>query len=142
MNYIHSYMAPTEAILAMGFVPLARRTGAKVSEDGRREMLSKCLSPQHEEEVLGGQNGFVAYEKRFWYPAEGSKSHSKLYYSYETGPLHIVMLGCYVDYAASSEQARWLRQDLASVDRSRTPWLLVGMHVSLWLQVKGRFKLP
>lgn len=86
---------------------------------------------QHEEETLGGESGFVAYEKRFWFPAEESGSGSNFYYSYETGPLHVIMLGCYVDYLEDSPQAAWLRADLASVDRARTPWLLVGMHVSL-----------
>lgn len=72
----------------------------------------------------------MAYENRFWYPSEESQSYSPFYYSYEEGPMHIVMLGCYVDYLKDSEQAEWLRQDLASVDRARTPWLIVGMHVS------------
>ena len=49
---------------------------------------------------------------------------------YETGPLHVTMLGCYVDYLRDSEQAAWLKKDLAAVDRERTPWVIVGMHVS------------
>ena len=42
--------------------------------------------------------------------------------------MHIIMLGCYTDYRADSEQVEWLKQDLASVDRGRTPWLIAGMH--------------
>ena len=80
---------------------------------------------------MDGKTGFVAYESRFWFPSEESRSYSPFYYSYETGPIHIVMLGCYVDYLKHSEQASWLRRDLASVDRERTPWLVVGMHVSI-----------
>jgi hypothetical protein len=38
------------------------------------------------------------------------------------------MLGCYVDYGTDSEQYAWLQRDLASIDRSRTPWVFVGMH--------------
>lgn len=41
---------------------------------------------------------------------------------------HVVMLGSYVEYSQDSEQFAWLQQDLASVDRSRTPWVIVGMH--------------
>lgn len=41
---------------------------------------------------------------------------------------HVLMLGCYVEYGRDSEQFAWLQQDLASVDRSRTPWIIVGMH--------------
>ena len=38
------------------------------------------------------------------------------------------MLGCYVDYGRDSEQHAWLQRDLARVDRSRTPWVIIGMH--------------
>lgn len=41
---------------------------------------------------------------------------------------HVLMLGCYVEYGQDSEQFAWLQKDLASVDRSRTPWVFVGMH--------------
>ena len=85
---------------------------------------------QHEEEDIDGEEGFVAYEERFYFPAVESHSHSPFYYSYETGPIHVTMLGCYVDYSPNSDQAEWLKRDLASVDRLRTPWLIVGMHVS------------
>ena len=40
----------------------------------------------------------------------------------------MLMLGSYVEYGADSEQFAWLQQDLASVDRHRTPWVVVGMH--------------
>jgi hypothetical protein len=38
------------------------------------------------------------------------------------------MLGSYVEYGEDSEQYKWLVQDLAGVDRGRTPWVIVGMH--------------
>ena len=40
----------------------------------------------------------------------------------------MLMLGSYVEYRTDSEQFAWLQQDLASVDRHRTPWVVVGMH--------------
>ncbi len=42
--------------------------------------------------------------------------------------VHVTMLGCYVEYRRDSEQYKWLLQDLAGVDRGRTPWLVVAMH--------------
>ena len=94
-----------------------------------RDLRLSHISVQHELELLEGKKGFVAYETRYWYPSVESKSFSPFYYSYETGPMHVVMLGCYVKYLRDSKQAEWLRRDLASVDRERTPWLIVGMHV-------------
>lgn len=77
---------------------------------------------------MEGQLGFLAYEKRFHTPSIFSESNTPLYYSYEVAGLHIIMLGCYADFSSKSEQYEWLEKDLAKVDRSRTPWLIVGMH--------------
>ena len=38
------------------------------------------------------------------------------------------MLGTYADYGKDSQQLEWLRRDLAAFNRSRTPWLVAGMH--------------
>ena len=51
-----------------------------------------------------------------------------MYYSYEVAGIHIVMLGTYTEFDRDSEQYAWLKRDLAGVDRSRTPWLVVAMH--------------
>ena len=40
----------------------------------------------------------------------------------------MLMLGSYVEYGTDLEQFAWLQQDLAAVDRHRTPWVVVGMH--------------
>ena len=42
--------------------------------------------------------------------------------------VHFVMLGTYADFDEHSEQLEWLKKDLAAFDRSRTPWLIAGMH--------------
>ncbi|OEL25770.1 Purple acid phosphatase 22 [Dichanthelium oligosanthes] len=74
---------------------------------------------------------FVAYDARWRMPHEESGSRSNLYYSFDAagGAAHVVMLGSYADSHEGSEQHSWLRSDLAAVDRRRTPWLLVLMHV-------------
>lgn len=87
------------------------------------------IEGNHEEELAGsGSAGFVAYNARFAVPSIPSRSNTKLYYSYDVPGAHIVMLGTYADWSAGSPQRAWLAADLASVDRARTPWLLVGMH--------------
>jgi hypothetical protein len=66
------------------------------------------------------------------YPAlflsEDAGSPSDLYYSFEAGLAHVVMLCSYCASGESSAQYRWLRRDLARVDRSRTPWLVLSWH--------------
>ncbi|KAJ6797494.1 purple acid phosphatase 18-like [Iris pallida] len=83
----------------------------------------------HEKESIPFfKSGFQAYNARWKMPYEESGSTSNLYYSFEVAGVHVVMLGSYTDYHADSDQYAWLKEDLAKVDRERTPWLLVLLH--------------
>jgi acid phosphatase type 7 len=62
-------------------------------------------------------------------PYEESGSTSNLYYSFNVaGAVHVIMLGSYTQYGSNSDQYKWLVSDLAKVDRSVTPWLIVLLH--------------
>lgn len=74
----------------------------------------------------GGTPDFLAYTKRFRVPTDDSKS--PLYYSYNIAGAHIIMLGSYAPYERDSLQYEWLLRDVAAIDRSKTPWVIVGMH--------------
>ncbi|URE13557.1 RNA-binding protein C23E6.01c [Musa troglodytarum] len=84
----------------------------------------------HEKEsIVFFKSGFQAYNARWKMPYEESGSTSNLYYSFEVAGVHIIMLGSYADYDENSDQYAWLKTDLARIDRERTPWLLVLLHV-------------
>jgi hypothetical protein len=74
---------------------------------------------------------FAAYTARFAPRAlvAAGRRASPLYHSFDVGGAHIVLLGSYADFDEGSAQAEWLADDLGAVDRARTPWVLVGMHV-------------
>ena len=55
-------------------------------------------------------------------------SDSTLWYSFEAGPVHMIMLCSYADYAARSVQMAWLRHDIGTIDRSKTPWVFAVWH--------------
>ncbi|CAN1772071.1 Probable purple acid phosphatase 20 [Linum perenne] len=71
---------------------------------------------------------FIAYNARWQMPFQESGSTSNLYYSFNVAGAHVIMLGSYTDFSPSSAQYKWLQSDLAQVDRSKTPWLLVLVH--------------
>lgn len=56
------------------------------------------IEGNHEIEPQAGGKTFVAYESRFSVPAQESGSNSNLYYSFNAGGIHFIMLGGYVDY--------------------------------------------
>ncbi|KAM0037742.1 putative Acid phosphatase [Helianthus debilis subsp. tardiflorus] len=84
----------------------------------------------HEQEIFPiiYPKGFKAYNARWPMPHEESGSNSNLYYSFDVVGTHIIMLGSYTDFSVDSDQYKWLTNDLAKVDRSLTPWLIVLLH--------------
>ncbi|KAK9089682.1 hypothetical protein Scep_028764 [Stephania cephalantha] len=84
----------------------------------------------HEEESIPLlKDGFESYNARWKMPFEESGSSSNLYYSFDVAGVHVLMLGSYADHDEYSDQYRWLKDDLAKVDRKRTPWVLALFHV-------------
>lgn len=72
----------------------------------------------------GGECGVPLY-RRFHMPDHG---HAPWWYSFNYGLVHFTILSTEHDFTRGSEQRRWLEQDLRSVDRRVTPWLIVGAH--------------
>lgn len=63
-----------------------------------------------------------AYDFNFTY------EHGSSYYSFNTGPVHVVCLNTYTHTEHGSEQYSWLESDLISLDRRKVPWVLVFAH--------------
>ncbi|KAL5562111.1 hypothetical protein UlMin_031858 [Ulmus minor] len=94
----------------------------------------------HEIEEQVGKKAFEAYSSRFAFPSEESRSSSKLYYSFNSGGIHFIMLGAYIAYNKSADQYKWLEQDLANVDRSVTPWLVASWHPPWYSSYKAHYR--
>ena len=61
--------------------------------------------------------------RRFRSPSNGN---GLFWYSFDVGPVHVVHYSTEHDFLHSSPQYKWLENDLSSVDRARTPWIIVG----------------
>ena len=72
----------------------------------------------------GGEGG-VATFVRYAAPGNGL---GVFWYSFEAGNVHYVHFSSEHDYRRGSPQRAFLERDLRGVDRSATPWLIVGMH--------------
>jgi len=55
----------------------------------------------HELEEQAENQTFMAYSSRFAFPSEESQSMSTLYYSFNAGGIHFIMLGAYAAYYES-----------------------------------------
>lgn len=103
-------------------------TWGRFVEPHTSQTLWMYCEGNHEIEPSNVAPDFLAYSKRFRMPHRQSGSRSNVYYSYDIAGIHLIMLGSYTDYDAGSEQFAWLRRDLASIDRSKTPWVVATMH--------------
>jgi len=55
-------------------------------------------------------------------------SNSVYWYSFNEGPVHVIMLSSEHDWRQTSRQYAWLEADLSAVNRSHTPWIVLGTH--------------
>jgi hypothetical protein len=83
---------------------------------------------------LTNEPGFVAFKTRFgampYTPA--FEDSANLFYSFEVGAMHVIVLSSFSDFSASSVQTFFLESDLKKVNRTRTPWLFVAFHAPLY----------
>ncbi|KKA25173.1 hypothetical protein T310_0764 [Rasamsonia emersonii CBS 393.64] len=97
-----------------------------------------------------GQTNFTGYINHFRMPSPQSKGLGNFWYSFDHGMVHYIQLDTETDlghgFIAPDEpggpegedagpfsnlrdaQTNWLQQDLASVDRNKTPWTVVAGH--------------
>jgi len=74
----------------------------------------------------GGECGLPT-ARRFSMPASPG-SNSVFWYSFSAGVVHVAMISSEHDPSASSPMGAWLAADLQSVNRSQTPWVVLGIH--------------
>jgi hypothetical protein len=92
--------------------------------------------------TLQSLSNFTAYNARFKMPSDQSGGNSNMWYSFDAGPVHFVSLDLETGYPGAAESKRyvfksggfegnmsaWLEHDLAAVNRTATPWVLVAGH--------------
>jgi len=80
--------------------------------------------------VHTGIENWIAFTNRYppLFMKQDSGSTSDLFFSYEAGLAHVVSLCSYCPSEEGSNQYEWLKQDLAAVNKVRTPWLVAFWH--------------
>mmetsp|Transcript_3373 Transcript_3373/g.5194 ORF Transcript_3373/g.5194 Transcript_3373/m.5194 type:complete len:627 (-) Transcript_3373:79-1959(-) len=107
---------------------------------------------------------FLAYENRFYMPNRiqdadilpvedhyrdskwgcatpsqfiGTYDYGNAYYSFEYGLVKTIVLSSYSDTRKGSKQYNWLVEELESLDREETPWLVIMMHTQFYTTFKA-----
>jgi len=80
-------------------------------------------------EISTGKSQGVDFKALYPVPYRASGSETPMWYSYEAGPVHVTgMVGSYAPTDKSSAQYKFVAEDFARVNRTRTPWLVVQFH--------------
>jgi len=87
----------------------------------------------HEVGIIGALNLSIGYIERFMLPGKNalSSDFSNMYYSWNYGNTHFVALDTEnaIDTAEfTSQHVEWLKNDLASINRSVYPWIILFGH--------------
>ncbi|MCO5568475.1 hypothetical protein L7F22_022174 [Adiantum nelumboides] len=82
--------------------------------------------------LLGELDEFKSYIHRLRTPHTASQSTSPLWYAIQRGPAYIISLSSYSSFVKYSPQYQWLEAELLKIDRTKTPWLVIMMHVPLY----------
>ncbi|TVY84030.1 Acid phosphatase [Lachnellula suecica] len=104
---------------------------------------------------MPGQTNFTGYMNHWRMPSGPSGGLGNFWYSYDYGMAHFVILDTETDlgnglvgpdegspeyggpFGAYNQQINWLTNDLASVNRTNTPWIVVFGHRGWYLSVSG-----
>jgi len=72
---------------------------------------------------------FTAFRLRYDSTHLQNNSHGgNYYYSFDYGNAHIIHLSSETDFSETSDQHKWLENDLKQIDRKTTPWVLAMFH--------------
>jgi len=91
----------------------------------------------------GGECG-VPYSLRFNMPGNSSEptgtiapATRNLYYSFDMGVVHFVYISTETNFLLGSNQYNFLKRDLESVDRNKTPFVVVQGHRPMYTTING-----
>ncbi|GAB4828232.1 Bifunctional purple acid phosphatase 26 [Ancistrocladus abbreviatus] len=82
---------------------------------------------------------FKSFLHRYPTPYAASKSTNPLWYSIRRASAHIIVLSSYSAFVKYTPQWMWLGEELERVDRGKTPWLVVLMHVPFYNSNEAHF---
>ncbi|KAJ6003977.1 hypothetical protein N7522_005622 [Penicillium canescens] len=108
---------------------------------------------------MPGQTNFTGFRNHFRMPSAQSGGLENFWYSFDHGMVHYVTLDTETDlghgliapdepggpeaeksgpFAVRDAQLNWLKKDLASVDRKKTPWIVVAGHRPWYVSAANR----
>ncbi|XP_027920027.1 bifunctional purple acid phosphatase 26-like isoform X1 [Vigna unguiculata] len=142
----HYIQSGAETVLFVGDLSYADRyqysdVGLRWDTWGRFVERSTAYHPwiwsagNHEIEYMPEMGEVVPFRNflyRYTTPYLASNSSSPLWYAVRRASAHIIVLSSYSPFVKYTPQYMWFQEELKRVDREKTPWLIVLMHIPLY----------
>lgn len=132
LNMIQSFAAHVPLLIGVGNHEYDHTSGGENGKDPSGLNSSHGFMPAwgNMGDDSGGECG-VPTAKRFTVPASNG-SNGVFWYSHEYASVHTAFISSEHNLTKGSPQYIWLEADLRSVNRTRTPWLVVESHRPLY----------
>jgi len=83
--------------------------------------------------IPGNHDNYPLLAKQFDYPDKAPAGQGEGYfYSFDTGPVHFIMLDSNIMGAGNERDVEWLRNDLESAEAQQSVWRIAVMHHPMW----------
>eukprot|EP00877_Chromochloris_zofingiensis_P010708 jgi/Chrzof1/5891/Cz16g19170.t1 len=132
ISYARGYVTQWDNFMQQ-IEPITRRMPYMVTP-GNHERDWPGSGDRYNVDDSGGECG-VAYERRMTMPLPG---RDKQWYSFDYGPIHFLQYSTEHAFEPGTEQYKFILDDLRSVNRSRTPWVIVGGHRPFYISSNNR----
>uniref|UniRef100_K3WAJ5 Purple acid phosphatase n=1 Tax=Globisporangium ultimum (strain ATCC 200006 / CBS 805.95 / DAOM BR144) TaxID=431595 RepID=K3WAJ5_GLOUD len=125
-HLIEPYATRTPYMVSIGNHEYVYTSGGDNDPSGGAEPSKKSFHPSwgNYGSDSNGECSVPMYH-RFHAPATGKSIY---WYSFNYGGVHVVQISTEHNWTRGSEQYEWLKNDLESVDRSATPWVVLTAH--------------
>ncbi|KAJ3675211.1 hypothetical protein LUZ60_004253 [Juncus effusus] len=136
ISYATGFLVEWEYFLQL-VQPIASRI-PYMTAIGNHERDYFCSGSFYSSTDSGGECG-VPYASHFQMPM---CTKDRPWYSIKQGPAHFTIVSTEHEFGTSSTQFEWIKQDLPSVNRTRTPWLIFAGHRPMYSSNDGTSQIP
>jgi acid phosphatase type 7 len=136
LNMISSFATRVPLMIAVGNHEYDHTKGGENGKDPSGVPTTDGYQPKWRRfgKVFGKDSGGecgVPTANLFTMP-NGTNSNGVFWYSYKFGNVHTTVISSEHDMSPGSRQYRWLEDDLKSVNRASTPWVVLELHRPLY----------
>lgn len=144
MNSFYNDMQPLTANKAFMVGPGNHESNCNDGGTGPYEGTDMCVE---------GQTNFTGLNNHYRMPSQESKGLKNMWYSFDYGQVHFIQYNSETDFpnypenvsdinadnlGYPNEQLDWLKNDLANVDRTKTPWVIAAGHRPWYVGAKEK----